>query len=506
VLLETHSHTAEHSRCSRAPAAEIVRQALERNLEGVVLTDHHYRWDERELAQLRRSAGVPDHFVLLSGQEVSTADLGHVLVYGTAPALAEGLSTAEIRERLPEAALVRAHPYRHRLEYQEEQLSPPVIDAVEIFSANHSMKANSRGLEDWHRFRFTALAGTDAHGQLPAGTYPTQFDHPVGSIDELAREIRGGRCRPFLKEITRAGANAVVTEVVIGTKGEDERRPRIVLRRLAHRADWARALRASELGEAIAAHGFATARFRIPELLAHDAARLTIIEQGLRGRSLVEKLRAAGPAEGRLYLELAAGWLARLHDLRLALTPREEFLTRERRRLEAYAERLAGAAHPRTAAVRELAAAVLAEERRLARERPESFVQCHGDFHPKNVIVGQDNLEDQGTAFIAAIDLENAILAPRAFDVGWFLAHYRHQLAASPEVLAAFPPALFLAAYRRQAEALESDFAGQVGLFTARAQLSVAAYLVRLGLGADPALERLLADAREGLGAALSRR
>jgi len=58
-----------------------------------------------------------------------------------------------------------------------------------------------------------------------AGTYPTQFDHPVGDIEELAGEIRRGRCRPLLKEITLAGANSLMTEIVIGTKGEDGQRP-----------------------------------------------------------------------------------------------------------------------------------------------------------------------------------------------------------------------------------------------------------------------------------------
>ena len=87
MLLEIHCHTAEHSRCSRVPAAELVRQALARKLHGTVFTDHHYRWGDEELAALRRAAGVPDHFLLLSGQEVSTSDLGHVVVYGRIPSL-----------------------------------------------------------------------------------------------------------------------------------------------------------------------------------------------------------------------------------------------------------------------------------------------------------------------------------------------------------------------------------------------------------------------------------
>lgn len=495
MLLEIHCHAAEHSLCSRVPAAELIRQCLARKLQGVVLTDHHYRWDDGELAALRRSAGVPEHFLLLSGQEISTPDLGHVLVYGRLPSLEAGTPATEIRARFPDAALIRAHPYRHKLAYEPGQLRPPVIDAVEIISSNHTMKANSRGIEDWHRHRFTAVAGTDAHGQTPAGSYPTQFDHPVGDIEELAAEIRRGRCRPFLKEITHAGGNSLVTEIVIGTKGEDGQRPRIIIRRIGRSAEWPAALRTATLTSEIAAHGFVGGRFRLPALFETDAARRTIIQEGVRGRLLFERLRVAGPAEGRLYLQLAAGWLAHLHNQHLALTPRLAFLENERRRIEGYVARFVVSALPSAPLVREIAAELERQERRLVEGRPEALTQCHGDYHPKNLIVGQDSLEDTGTVFIAAIDLDNAAVAPPSFDVGWFIAHYRHQFAEEPHVLAANPPEQFLEDYHEAAAGLHPGFDREVAFFGARAGLSIAAYLVKLGLGDGAVVQGLIAEA-----------
>jgi len=497
MLLEIHAHSEEHSRCSLIPAADILRQALGRNLQGVVLTDHHYRWSEEELDALRRSSGIPGHFLLLSGQEVSTPDLGHVLVFAAAPAIDEGTTAAAIRARFPEAALVRAHPYRRRLEYRESELPGPAVDAVEIFSSNHTMKANSRGLEDWHRYRFTATAGTDAHGQVPVGTYPTQFDHPVTSIEELAREIRRGRCRPFFKEITLAGAHQLVTEIVIGTKGGSEQRPRIILRRFGRQSDWLEALRTASLADELAARGFDSGRFRVPQVLEQDAGRMTIIEEGVRGKTLFERLRTAGPAEGRLALGLAAHWLARLHDLRPALTTRSAFLERESARLEGYARRFAAVAHRGAPLVRELAGAVMREEQRIVGRHPRALVQCHGDFHPKNLVLGQDSLEDRETAFIAALDLGNAVLAPPAFDVGWFLAHYRHQFQEDDRVLALWPPGLFAEEYRHAAGDRGGGFDREVAFFEARAGLSIASYLVKLGLGESETVRRLLSGAAE---------
>lgn len=86
------------------------------------------------------------------------------------------------------------------------------------------------------------------------------------------------------------------------------------------------------------------------------------------------------------------------------------------------------------------------------------MTRCHGDYHPKNVIVGQDVHEDQTTAYAAAIDRKNAVFAPRAFDVGWFVAHCDHQFEAEPRVLQLHSGRLFLEEYRREAVGLEKDF------------------------------------------------
>lgn len=74
MLLEMHCHTAEHSPCSHVNAASLVKQIFRKGLEGVCFTDHHYLWPKDELQQLRKRVEVPDYFLILAGQEVSTAD------------------------------------------------------------------------------------------------------------------------------------------------------------------------------------------------------------------------------------------------------------------------------------------------------------------------------------------------------------------------------------------------------------------------------------------------
>lgn len=498
MLIEMHCHTAEHSSCSTVSAVDLIRRVQARGLQGVVLTDHHYRWTEPELRELRRVACVPDHFLLFTGQEVFTSDVGDVLVYGADATISRDTPLAAIRAAWPLAALVWAHPYRKGRQPDDAHLLAPHLDGVEIFNSNHGVAENSRALFDWHRLRFTAIAGTDTHGAQYAGTYPTIFDHPVGDIHELADEIRHGRCRPFFKEIPHSGANSLVTEVTIGTKGEDETRERIIIRTITSTTKWKSAARAETIMAAVAGHQFTSGRFRVPLPIGIDAERMTLIEQGVRGKSLFDKILVASHEDGRSYLELSARWLGRLHAARLAVTPAGEFLEREQGRLDHYLSRFEVIGHPHTRRAHDIREAILAAEQRLFADA-YMLVQGHGDFHPKNVIIGQDHQENRDTLFAAAIDFESSLMLPPAFDVGTFLSQFRNQFFSSPEILERLPEQLFLEAYAAEAGPLTASFACQVELFRARTNLSIASYLIKVGMGDSEDLWRVLVEAERAL-------
>ncbi len=499
MLIEMHCHTAEHSSCSAIPAVELVRQVLARGLQGIVLTDHHYLWSRDELEALRQEAGVPDHFGIMSGQEVRTAEFGDVLVYGAGRSFPSGTSLAEIRRLFPGAALVLAHPYRGKRLPSSDELLNPLLDGVEIFNSNHTVRGNSQGLRDWHRHRFTAIAGTDTHGPGYAGTYPTHFDHPTPAAEELAREIRHGRCRPFLKEIPRSGAHALVTEVTIGTKGRDEQRERIIIRTIDGDPRWRSAERSFHILQVLTESGFGQGRYRVPQPIDEDPESRTLIEQGIRGKSLFDKLVSSPPECWQEYFELSARWLARLHALHLRLTPGEEFLPREEQRIGRYLQRFGDIGHRHSAKARDMASRLLEEERRLVTGSPKLPVQAHGDYHPKNIYIGQDSLEDRSTLFVAAIDFESSLVAPPAFDVGCFLAQFRNQLFSCPDILDSLPEELFLRAYGDEAGGLAPDFLRQVELFRARTNLSIAAYLIKVGMGESADLWRVLLEAEKAL-------
>ncbi len=499
MIVEMHAHTSEHSTCSHVSAVELVQRALAKELQGIVLTDHHFLWSNAEISELRTRAGLPDYFLIFPAQEVKTSDFGDVLVYAADETIPAGTPLSEIRHRFPDAALVWAHPYRKQKRPGADALLDPLLDAVEIFNANHSVAENTRGLRDWHHLKFTAIGGTDTHALSYTGTYPTIFDHPVQNVRELAEEIRNGRCRPFFKEIPRAGSQIQVTELTIGTKGFDDRREKIIVKSHHHDSKWKSAERSYRIIEQIARNGFSEGRFRVPRPLGSDPESRTLIEEGVRGKSLHDRLVRADAESAKYALRLAAQWLAKLHKCALQVTPPHEFFERETGRVQHYLESFTDIGHPQTRRATEIMDRVLKIENRLYADQEHRLVQGHGDFHLKNIFIGQDNPDDRGTTFVAVIDFDSSYCLPPAFDVGTFLAQYRNQLFHREQVRQKAPEKIFLDTYLAFTGWNNRSFLSEVELFKARTCLSIASYLIKVGMGDSEDLWRVLVDGEQAL-------
>jgi hypothetical protein len=223
---------------------------------------------------------------------------------------------------------------------------------------------------------------------------------------------------------------------------------------------------------------------------------MTLIEESLRGKSLYDRLRVDHVKEGREWIVMAARWLAKLHGCRLRLTPSDEFITKEERRLSRYLERFTGIRHQFSGRVEEIVAIIREEELRLAKEESGTFVQGHGDYHLKNIFVCQ---ERASSWYLAAIDFEGSAVMPPAFDVGCFLAQFSNQLHGFTEIRSAYPDDLFLDAYTEAVGGLPDGFVRQVELFRARINLSIAAYLIKVGLGESDNLWRILLEIEQTL-------
>jgi aminoglycoside phosphotransferase (APT) family kinase protein len=250
--------------------------------------------------------------------------------------------------------------------------------------------------------------------------------------------------------------------------------------------------------EEVLRHGFASGPYRVPEPLDLDPETQTLIEVSQRGKSLYDMLLVVPPKEGKRLIENVAAWLARFHSVPAAWVMPETFEASEERRMQNYMKRFVRSDHPHTRKAQSLAEIILEAERRIAVFGTEAFVLGHGDFHPKNVLVGQDQITDSSSFFVSAIDFENSRSYPQAYDVGTFLAQFRNQFAGS-SIVEAYEEEAFLEAYQRKVPRLPSDFLRQVELFKARTNLSIASYLIKVGMGDSQDLWRVLVEAERAL-------
>ncbi len=183
-------------------------------VDGIVLTEH------RQFDPQVRYDALAERYdvVVLLGAELET-DVGHMLVYGVTPALAQHFDFANVA--LPHRKLlsavrdeggmaVPAHAGRPRIglwDYAErDAVEFDLVGAVESLNGGSSNEENSRAGQLAADRKLASIGGSDAHFVSAIGRCLTAFERPVVSIERLVEELRAGRMRALTAEQARAEA------------------------------------------------------------------------------------------------------------------------------------------------------------------------------------------------------------------------------------------------------------------------------------------------------------
>jgi predicted metal-dependent phosphoesterase TrpH len=197
MKFDHHLHTARHSPDSSIDPYELVERARQIGLDGVVITEHDYQWQDDELAELAARAAPLRVF---SGAEISARE-GHFLVYGLASLdeVEPGIALAELLRvvRAQEAAIVAAHPFRWDQPFESIVAEHgPAFDALELVSKNVTPETRGRTEALLRRHAMGATGSSDAHEIPSVGCYYTEFDRPIGTIADFAAALRARSGRP----------------------------------------------------------------------------------------------------------------------------------------------------------------------------------------------------------------------------------------------------------------------------------------------------------------------
>lgn len=208
MLIDLHAHTFPKSDDSFLAPAELFRQAKVAELDGVCLTEHDTFWDEDTLARWSREHGL----IVLPACEINTEE-GHLLAFGLTRYVFGMHRAAFVRMEVDAAAgaLVAAHPYRRAYSPQTHKdpasynelldrvASRPLwslADAVEGLNGRGSAQENRFSLDLARRLGKPSVGAGDAHKATDVGASATRFLRPIGSVRDLVRELKAGRCEP----------------------------------------------------------------------------------------------------------------------------------------------------------------------------------------------------------------------------------------------------------------------------------------------------------------------
>ena len=210
MLIDLHAHTAPKSYDALQTPEELALEAKGLGLDALCLTEHDTFWEAADLRKLSKRHGL----LLFPGCEVNTNE-GHFLAFGLEEYVFGMHKLSFLRQRVDQAGgvLVAAHPYRRRglagicpkdlesrLTRASQEGSFKYCDAIEGLNGRGTKDENSFSLQLGQRLGLKTTGGSDSHRTGDVGTYATQFNARVDSLEDLVRELKEGRfCSVSLK-------------------------------------------------------------------------------------------------------------------------------------------------------------------------------------------------------------------------------------------------------------------------------------------------------------------
>ncbi len=187
MRFDLHIHSNHSSDCA-LKVDDILKQAVERRLDGIAICDHNTV--EGSLLAKRRAKELNLPLLVLTGSEVSTTQ-GHLIVLGASENIPPNLTPQEtIRIAHQIGGLVIApHPFKLR---SIGNLGGKDIDAIETFNSRCIFGENAKAKEMAQALRKPQVGGSDSHMLATIGIGYTEIDAD-SEEESVLKAIKEGR-------------------------------------------------------------------------------------------------------------------------------------------------------------------------------------------------------------------------------------------------------------------------------------------------------------------------
>ena len=179
MKVDMHCHTSLYSGCSIQTPEDMIKTALIRGMDAVIITEHFAMWTEEELNCLQSK--YPE-ILILNGVEITVAvysdddhDNHDILIYGLPHGfeLLYGITVEEILNSFEpmNCAFVLAHPFR----YTRKLLIPDNIlkrfHGIEISSSNFKGSDTDLAKELSEKLALPPVTASDSHSTKSIGLW-----------------------------------------------------------------------------------------------------------------------------------------------------------------------------------------------------------------------------------------------------------------------------------------------------------------------------------------------
>ncbi len=219
-IYETHSHTSQASKCGRALGRDYVEYMQGEGYAGMIITDHFFNgnsavpqelsWEERVEMYVSgyedaKQASVGKDFNVMFGIEYNF-DCDEYLIYGVDkkwlldnPDIMDK-SRQEVYSLVHEygGIMVQAHPFRERYYIKNINLTPSIVDGIEIFNAANDDNMNALAYCYAKELGVPASAGSDIHFQYDGPKGGMRFDEKIVDIKDYVSKFMAGKGTPVV--------------------------------------------------------------------------------------------------------------------------------------------------------------------------------------------------------------------------------------------------------------------------------------------------------------------
>ena len=212
VDLHVHTLTSSCGYTSHRRLLELTRAAGRRVL---AVTDHDSARGGVTVRDLAARTGG-DIFVLV-GMELTTSDLGHVVLFGRGVEDEWGWQKGRpFPTDIPDHwVAIQAHPYRAKVTLEDGRVKaetlpdlPERIDAVEVWNGGDVLK-KMPGLRTAldgvsrayiERYGKVAVASSDGHRPMWVNSFFTRFDRPIERTEDAVDQLKAGQVQPMARD------------------------------------------------------------------------------------------------------------------------------------------------------------------------------------------------------------------------------------------------------------------------------------------------------------------